>query len=142
MNKKTYTIKRLVVGLLVMTFVSIVLAYLPPLFAFSIDAEQFFLDQPLPTIEQSLKIAIAAFTGAFVARVPIVLATIVYYASLTLYSFYVLMLIAEPVQPVTMVEIIARNAFGTAFGLVAAVVGADLGSRLGKRKSYGLAEAA
>lgn len=138
MKRNTYIIKRLALGLLVMTMVSIVLAFLPPLFSLSFESDQFFLSQPLPVIEQSLKIAVAAFVGAYVARVPFVMATIVYYAGISLYVFYVLMLIAGPVQPVSILEVIARNAIGTALGLLAAIAGAELGFRLAYQKPDGL----
>ncbi len=107
----------------------------------SLDEERFFLSQLLPTIEESLKIAIAAFFGAYLARVPFVLTTIVYYTGISIYIFYILTLIAEPVQTVTMFEVAARNSVGVAFGLAAAVLGAEIGSRLSYGKSNGLAEA-
>ncbi len=139
-GNSTYTIKRLCLGLLVMFLVSFVLDLLPPLFAISFDTEQFFQTKPLPAFEYSVRAAIAAFSGAYVASVPFVVATIVFYVLLSLHSFYILMLIAEPVQPISMFEIIAMNSIGTAFGLVAAVIGADIGFRLAKRRLYELSE--
>ncbi len=141
MNVSIYNLKRIGIGLLAMTVTSICLAFLPSVFPFTLTDDQFFLSQPLPTVEQSIKVALAAFVGAYAARVPFVVATIVYYAGISGYVFYVLTLIAEPVDPVSVIEIAARNAFGAGFGLIAAVVGADLGSRLRISLSGSLAEA-
>jgi len=135
---------RIGIGLLAMTAVSIGLAFLPTFFPFVPFApadDPFFLSQPLPAIEQSLKMFIAAFAGAYVARVPFVIATIVYYVGMTLYAFYVVTLIAAPVEPVSVAEITARNSIGAGLGLIAAVIGANLGFRLSSAQSHKSQEA-
>lgn len=71
-------LKRIGIGLLAMVAVSIGLAFLPALFPFAPSHDQFFLSQPLPTVEQSLMMVVAAFAGACVARVPFVLPAILY----------------------------------------------------------------
>ena len=124
-----------------MTAASIGLALIPSLFPFTLADDQFFLSQPLPTIEESLKMAIATFFGAYVARVPFVVATIVYYSGLAIWAFYVLTLVAEPVQPVSIFEVAARNSIGSVIGLLAAVAGADLGMRFKESQSENVAEA-
>lgn len=139
MNIALHQLKRIGIGLLAMIAASIALAFLPSFFPFVPFAptdDPFFMSQPLPTIEQSLKMCIAAFVGAYVARMPFVVATIVYYAGMTLYSFYVLTLIAEPVEPVSIFEVTARNSIGVGIGLIAAVAGANLGFRLSNAQPH------
>jgi len=133
MSNMRHQLKRIVIGLLAMIAASIAQPFIPSFFPFTppaADADPFFMSQPLPTIEQSLRIGVAAFIGAYFARVPFVLATIVYYVAMTLFAFYVLTLIAEPVEPVSIFDVAARNAIGTGIGLVTAVVGAYLGFQL------------
>lgn len=116
-----------------MTAALVVLSFIPSIFQYVSpppDENPFFMSQPLPTIEESLKMAIAAFVGAYFARVPFVLTTIVYYAGLTVFVFYLLTLIAEPIEPVSMFEVTARSAIGTGIGLIVAVLGAELGYQL------------
>ena len=117
-------------GLLIMTLVSIALAFIPEMFPPSFEDGRFFFSTPLPTFEQSLKIALAAFAGALVARVPFVLATIVYYVVVSLWTLHILTLIAAPVEPTTIADVMAPNAVGLGAGLIAAVIGADLGYRM------------
>lgn len=125
-------LKRIGIGLLAMTAVAIVLDFIPSFFQFVPFApteDPFFMSQPLPTMEQSLKIGIAACVGAYFARVPFVIAAAFYHVGMSLWSFYVITLIAEAVQPVSIFEVTARNSIGTGIGLIAAVVGAILGFR-------------
>lgn len=136
-----YQLKRIGIGFLAMTVVSMGLAFLPTLFSFTPAHDQFFLSQPLPTIEQSLKMLVAAFAGAYVARVPFVLTAVLYYVAGTSYVFYVLMLIAEPAGPVSYVEIAARNSIGAGVGLIAAAFGAHLGFRASETQTESVAGA-
>ncbi len=139
MNKKNiHTLKRTVIGLLMMTVVSLVLSFVPPLFESSNDPGHFFLSKLLPAVEQSLKVAVAAFAGAYYARVPFVLAAVAYFAGMTLYRFYVLVRVAEPEQPVSIFQVIAMNWIDTVSGLVAAFIGAVLGFYFSKRETYSL----
>jgi len=134
-----HQLKRIGIGLLAMTAASIALAFVPSLFPFVPFApanDPFFMSQPMPTVEQSLKMAVAAFVGAYVARVPFVVATIIYYAGVTVYAFHILTLIAEPIEPVTIFEVTARNSIGAAIGLVAAVIGANVGFRLSNARLH------
>ncbi len=124
-----------------MIAVSIGLALLPEFFPFSPAHDQFFLSDPLPTLEQSLKMVVATFAGAYVARVPFVLPAILYYVAVTAYVFYVLVLVAEPVAPVSYVEIAARNSIGASVGLIATALGAHLGFKASKSRIERVAEA-
>ena len=144
MNISRHHLKRTVIGLLAMTAASIALGFIPSFFQFVPPApneDPFFMSQLLPTIEQSLRIGAAAFLGAYVARVPFIFAAIVYYVGMTLFAFYVLTLIAEPVEPVSIYEVAARNSIGTGVGLIAAVVGANLGVQLSNAQQHNSPEA-
>ena len=136
-----FNLKRVGIGYFVMIVVSIGLAFLPELFPFAPAHDQFFLSQPLPTIEQSLKMVVAAFAGAYVARVPFVLPAILYYVAATSYVFYVLVLIAEPAGPVSYVEIAARNSIGAGVGLIATALGAHLGFKASESRTESVVEA-
>lgn len=60
---------------------------------------------------------------------------------MTSYSFYVLTLVAEPVEPVSIFEVTARNSIGAGVGQIAAVVGASLGYRLSNTQRHSSPEA-
>lgn len=144
MNIALHQLKRIALGLLAMVAASVALGFIPSFFPFVQPGPNdvpFFLSQPLPTMEMSLRIGIAAFVGAYVARVPFVFATIVFYACVTMYAFYVLRLIAEPVEPVSIFEVTVRNSIGTGIGLIAAVAGASLGFQFSNAQPHNSSKA-
>lgn len=127
--------------MIVMIVVGIGLGFVPSVFQYSFPPDQFLLFQFLPSMESALKFAVAAFAGAYIARVPFIIPTIAYLTVGSLWSFHILVKIAEVVQPISFFEVAARNSLGTAIALIAAVIGAELGTRLSITSNQDLLEA-
>ncbi len=142
MTDKSFKGKRISLGLLAMIGVSIVMDFVPNPFAGSIPPDRFSYFVPLPGTWSALETAVAACVGAYIARVEFAAAAALLTTAAALIAVRILQHIAEPVQPVAFVELLARNSVGTAVAILGAVIGAEIGLWLVQRNVESGTEAA
>jgi hypothetical protein len=136
MFDNTYIARRISFGLLAMLGVFIVLDLVPNPFLSLVPAERISYFIPLSlTWWSALEAAVAALAGAYLAKVPFAAVAAIFTAAAGLVSIKFLQYIAEPVQPVAFVDLLARNSLGVAAAILGAVIGAEIGLRLVQRKA-------
>ena len=133
MIDKSYIAKRIGLGLLAMIGVSMIMDFVPNPFASPIPPTRFSYFMPLPGAWSALESAVAALVGAYIARVHFAVAAAMLTTAAGLVAVRILQHIAEPVQPVNFIELLARNSLGIAIAIIGAVIGAEMGLRLAQR---------
>lgn len=126
--------KRIGIGLISMIGILVVFDLIPSPFSAPIPPDQFIFFSPLNVAWPALEVAVAAFAGAYVARVPFAAAAVLVTVAVWLVALEILQQIAEPIQPVAFTELLARNSVSIAILIVGAAIGAEAGLRLATRK--------
>jgi hypothetical protein len=136
MSKPYFYMKRVALGMTTMVALSLLYDFIDPtLFKFQFTPDQFFFIQLLPTLEVLFWLGLIVLIGAFVAGVRFVIPAIVFFSATTATGFHLLFLIAEPMQQIGYLEIVARNSPSTALGLLVTVFAAEVGTKLaGERR--------
>ena len=130
---KSFVAKRIGLGLLAMIGVFIVMDFIPNPFAGPISPDRFSYFVLLPGTWSALETAVAALVGAYIARVQFAAAAALLTTAAGLAAVRILQHIAEPVQPVAFIELLARNSVGISVAILSAVVGAEIGLWLVQR---------
>ena len=135
MDDRYFYIRRVGLGIVAMVLAGVVRDVITPrIFDYDLHPNQFLYFQLLPSLEGALWSGLVVFVGAFVAGVRFVIPAIVYYSSMTALAFHILFLIAKPAEPMSYLEIAARNSLGAALGLVVVVLAAELGTSLSRKR--------
>jgi hypothetical protein len=136
MDNKYFYLKRMGIGIAAMVAAGLLLDITTPrIFDYDLQPNQFFFFQLLPSLEAAVWSGLVAFVGAYVAGVRFVIPAIAYFSLISVLAFHLLFLIAQPAQPISYLEIAARNSLGTALGLVVVVVAAELGTTLSRKRA-------
>ncbi len=139
---KSFIVKRIGLGLLAMIGVSIVMDFIPNPFTSPISPDRFSYFVPMAGTWSALETAVAALVGAYIARVQFAAAAALLTTAAGLVAVRILQHIAEPVQPVAFIELLARNSIGIATAILGAVIGAEIGLWLVQRNVNSESEAA
>lgn len=127
--------KRLGIGLISMIAILVVFDLIPSPFSAPIPPDQFIFFSPLNVAWSALGVAVAAFAGAYIARVPFATAAVLVTAAAWLIALEILQQIAETIQPVAFTELLARNSVSIGILIVGAAIGAEVGLRLATRNN-------
>ena len=133
MNNPLYFAKRAALGILVMLSVGIVLEILPsPAFGL-LDTNRFLLLDPLREAWMAFWAALAAFAGAYVARVHFTAVAVLFNTISFVVIVQILYSISVQAGAAEYTEIVGRNSAGFLISTLAVIAGAEFGRWLSKR---------
>ena len=113
-----------------MVIATSLLGLLPGPAARAITPADFFFAEPVSTAWSALVAALGAMAGGYVARQRFAIVAVAFHVFVLLILVRILQSIAEPAQPTSYLEILARNSIGIGVTLLAVYLGACAGASL------------